>query len=533
MKPKLFIGSSVEGLPIAHASQKNLRRNAEVTVWDQGIFTLTATALESLMETLARSDFGLFIFSPDDLAIVRGVSNTIVRDNVLFELGLFVGHLGKSRCFFMTPEDDGDLRLPSDLLGIQPATYEVDRSDRNWQAATAAACHEIQDEIIRHGPYSHSNIKSESELGGEGKSSVEPPVSAETISGTVEESGTTGLAPDEVTKDVSEKGQRKETKDQAPKTLISTKWFTLFADNQYEEALVAFNKAIKEGSDNQRPVQQKTLIALLKFYAGNDDWECEFKKAISDFPDEVQPYIDLARVYATQANTPKLALNLLDQAIGKFGPIEKAVLLKSEILEQMAQTPEAISLLEHAISQNSKNSALPIALAKLYVKQGKEENSLAIYSKAIGSLPTNKELLRGFAALLADQNKPEAAMHIYQRLLFIENKDPTILTLAGNVSMSLELYDRALRQYEKADRLAEQKEGWILGNIGNLYNARGFYTKASECLKQALQLEPDSDYAHERLAQALKAAKNQEERFEALLKIGSKFVADISRKEPS
>jgi predicted nucleotide-binding protein len=32
MKPKLFIGSSVEGLPIARAAQQNLRRDSEVTI---------------------------------------------------------------------------------------------------------------------------------------------------------------------------------------------------------------------------------------------------------------------------------------------------------------------------------------------------------------------------------------------------------------------------------------------------------------------------------------------------------------------
>ncbi len=52
MKPKLFIVSSAESLSIAYAAQQNLRHAAEVTVWDQGVFKLSSTAVESLFDVL-------------------------------------------------------------------------------------------------------------------------------------------------------------------------------------------------------------------------------------------------------------------------------------------------------------------------------------------------------------------------------------------------------------------------------------------------------------------------------------------------
>lgn len=149
MKPKVFIGSSREGLPIANAIHTNLTREAECTVWANGVFQLSATTLTDLIRVLRESDFGVFVFSPDDLTVMRNQMNDTVRDNVIFELGLFIGRLGAERCFFLVPEDSSDLRLPSDLAGITPGVYESGRSDGNWMAALNPACMQISLQMAR------------------------------------------------------------------------------------------------------------------------------------------------------------------------------------------------------------------------------------------------------------------------------------------------------------------------------------------------------------------------------------------------
>src|SRR4051812_34741330 len=105
-KPRLFIGSSVEGLPIAHAIQENLDHEAEVTVWPQGVFKLSVTAVDSLLRVLEPADFGIFVFSPDDIIFLRGQDQRVVRDNVVFELGLFIGKLGRQRSFVVLPRGE-------------------------------------------------------------------------------------------------------------------------------------------------------------------------------------------------------------------------------------------------------------------------------------------------------------------------------------------------------------------------------------------------------------------------------------------
>ncbi|HET7443479.1 MAG TPA: nucleotide-binding protein [Solirubrobacterales bacterium] len=146
MKPKLFVGSSGEALPVSRAVQAELTDEFDVTVWDQDVFQLTHSAVESLLQRLDASDAGIFVLRSDDLTEKRGVSAPSVRDNVLLELGMFLGRLGPDRTFMLTPGKDPP-ELPSDLLGITTAVYEAPADRRELQAAVAPACTKIRNQM--------------------------------------------------------------------------------------------------------------------------------------------------------------------------------------------------------------------------------------------------------------------------------------------------------------------------------------------------------------------------------------------------
>ena len=150
--PTLFIGSSVESLEIAYAIQENLEYDAECTVWSQGIFELSETTLDSLINSLEKFDFAILVFTPDDILKLRNKTFTSTRDNVIFELGLFIAKLGKLKTFVLMPRGEENFRLPTDLVGITPATYEPNRRDRNINAAIGPACSKIRKAIQSAGP---------------------------------------------------------------------------------------------------------------------------------------------------------------------------------------------------------------------------------------------------------------------------------------------------------------------------------------------------------------------------------------------
>jgi O-acetyl-ADP-ribose deacetylase (regulator of RNase III) len=147
VKQRLFIGSSREAIGVSRAVQAELSDEFAVTVWDQDVFKLSYSALDSLLDQLDSSDAGIFVLSADDLTTSREVSVPSVRDNVTFELGMFLGRLGRDHTFMLTPSTEAPTQ-PSDLFGITTAIYDADRlRPGELRAAVAPACTEIRDHL--------------------------------------------------------------------------------------------------------------------------------------------------------------------------------------------------------------------------------------------------------------------------------------------------------------------------------------------------------------------------------------------------
>ena len=156
-RPALFIGSSTEGLPVAKALQVLLDQACEVTIWSQGVFGLSQGTLESLVAALDDFDFAVLALTPDDLVNSRNASSQAPRDNVLFELGLFMGALGRQRTFLLF-DRTAALKLPSDLAGVSAATFEPHASG-NLRAALGAAATQIEERVAKLGIRAGERLK--------------------------------------------------------------------------------------------------------------------------------------------------------------------------------------------------------------------------------------------------------------------------------------------------------------------------------------------------------------------------------------
>jgi CRP/FNR family cyclic AMP-dependent transcriptional regulator len=151
-RPVVFIGScsSEAGLSIARAMQTAFAFDPwDTRIWTDGTFAVGKTPIESLMAQLDNVDFALLVVTPDDMVDTGAGGRPSPRDNVIFELGLMMGALGRERAFMVKNRGGpNDLRIPSDLMGVQ-ALEVIPGDPTNLAARVGPAANEFRS-AVRH-----------------------------------------------------------------------------------------------------------------------------------------------------------------------------------------------------------------------------------------------------------------------------------------------------------------------------------------------------------------------------------------------
>ena len=151
-KIRVFIISSAEALEVARIIQNALSHDDfVVTLWTDGVFKVASYALESLETAVDESDFAIAVAHNDDMTLFRGQDWPTPRDNVVFELGLFMGRLGRKRAILMEPREER-VKLPSDLAGVTTIPY-VYQPGKDAAALMAPACNVLREHIKEWGAF--------------------------------------------------------------------------------------------------------------------------------------------------------------------------------------------------------------------------------------------------------------------------------------------------------------------------------------------------------------------------------------------
>lgn len=486
-KPKIFIGSSVEGLNIAYAIQQNLTQDAEITVWDQGVFELSQTSIESLVAILEKSDFAILVFSPDDILKIRKQKFLSVRDNVIFELGLFIGKLGRRRTFIIMP-DKPVFHIPTDLLGITAGKYDTSRTDGSFQAATAPICHQIRIQIKK-----------------------------------------LGLLQIDSTENVAQRGDSEVLQNEE---LKEKGWWSLYFERKYKEAVELLIKEIDKTEDKEKKDELIVWKIYIELKIDSKEGKKKIEEKLRDDPDNKYTYASLTRILLWEDEL-EMAIRIIEEGLTKFNKDEVLISRKREYLEKIGKLDDAIALILE--SNYVESEFLSIKLAELYEDHNskKTEDAFSVIYNSYIKNQTSEQLTNKLGRLAQDTNRNSLALFLFDKLTKKYPDNVSYWGNLGNTCNDLSLHNKAMIAYKKGNELASSKESWILENIGNLLKNQGFYADARKYFNESLVIDPNSEYSFKRIATIIKAEEEEEEEYLKFIKEGLNDIANQSEPKSS
>ncbi len=160
---RVFIGSASEDLPIVEVVRASLKRVKNATIvpksWtEDDIRTPSGMFLDDLIREASENDLGIFVLGPSDMVDSRGILQPAPRDNVIFELGLFMSQLGRERIVVLAPTWRTKLKIFSDLVGFNAISYPLPKGKKvatipkdELKMILSDACRKIKNRVLRAG----------------------------------------------------------------------------------------------------------------------------------------------------------------------------------------------------------------------------------------------------------------------------------------------------------------------------------------------------------------------------------------------
>ncbi|MGY2993785.1 TIR domain-containing protein [Mesorhizobium sp. URHB0026] len=502
-KPKIFVGSSRENMGLARAIQEALDYDAEVVIWDQGTFGASEYPLESLEAELDLADFGIFVFVPDDVTLMRGEQRSTIRDNVIFELGLFVGRLGRKRTFIVCPRDV-DMHLPSDLQGLTPVDYDPKRLDENMLAAIGPAAGKIRTSMRTQGKRAQA-----------------------ASAGIVQTAENTEEVPQKPATAQPSSPEPSWTRQQYERAFM---WATFSHQDAQQAAIDSGFRASPLADSEESIAVWEAWCAYISMIHGKAGTLSSIREKSSNFPKNDRLMQFLGRALARYGDA-KGAIEAFGKALENAPDIKAAASAIEDIVEhtEASETHLEIDKLRSRViafqhDQPEQRRSFESAMSKLAGSGGLKEIAQSIDEIRIKNEPDDGAL-RFNVAYAHGNDSPDLAMLHYERIPVSERNGMTWNNLGAAYSQ-LQLLGSAVEAYELASKNGETLAD---SNLAHTLLQAGFFEDAKRRLEAAVKVENH----HERVIEALadmKAAKSDEEQLaKRLLAVAEKKHAFLER----
>ena len=226
-----------------------------------------------------------------------------------------------------------------------------------------------------------------------------------------------------------------------------------FKYKQLEDAINDARRAIRIDSTNANFYLTQADV----FFAANETKNCKdvLEKVVVKFPTNTDGLLKLGELFYF-VKQYEYAFAKINQALKINENLAKAYYLKGNIYKEIGDTAKAISSLETAIEQDTKNYGAFLDLGIIYSAR-KNGIALEYFDNAIGLNPLSSEALYAKAKLLQDLNKMDEAILIYNRILSSDslhvfslyNLGAIELEHTNNATKALEYFSKAINANPK------------------------------------------------------------------------------------
>ena len=288
-------------------------------------------------------------------------------------------------------------------------------------------------------------------------------------------------------------------------------WFSFFANKDYDKAIEILEQDLSSEHDDKKRNKTIGLIGCVKFEKDNKEGAKYFEDALEKTKKSSNVFHWYALSYYW-INKYDQAINIIKKGTDSNPTAFFLHDLFADCLVRQSREIEAVKMLFEQLKQDPEIPTHYTKIAEILSKMGKNELARDCCRLGFKHCPDDTSLLDKYGSIVSEMEDYKEAMFVYLRLTIKKPEEAKFWVLLGNQYLRLSFNDIALEAYKKGNELAKESEGWIISNIGNLMKNRGFYTEGASYLKQGISIEPNSQYAHERLAQALKEANDEVEK---------------------
>lgn len=256
-----------------------------------------------------------------------------------------------------------------------------------------------------------------------------------------------------------------------------------------------------------------------------DDAKSAFEAALKEYPDSADAYLGLARLAATTNNLDE-ALHRIDSALSKDPNSTKALLMKAKLLRVQDKGEDARAAYNHILQLDKSNVAARLGLATLDLAQKKLDAAKTEVDAAVKLAPKDLAVIYTLGLVEFQRGEFKEAQDSVQQVLKSAPDYPPAILLSGAVGFALGSFEQALNDLNRVvaqypgdayarrllaathlklgetDQAMNALEPLLKPDVGDAQalalageaqlKIKNF-TRASEYLQKALEINPNAD----------------------------------------